>query len=321
MKKFELYLFGLLSLSIWMQSCSLQQRRYTGGFNIHWPSVGLSQRKISANVPHQKASNTEAGYRCIEEKSAASLSEKLTNPDTNRISQAPSSLAISSDTSKTSEAEQKIDRKIKITNRLLLGDLISIPLAAATDVEQNLNGLIYIILIAIPLLIYLLFARMSQGVKRRRLKNKTATHSQSNRTGAFYTAEKNLRIESQEPAPADLHDGRKSSNWGFFLSIVGLLALPILGPLYISPVAFVLSLFGLLNSRPNTNTRRRAIWGAFLSYVGLAFATIIFALISYAYIDLLVLSLFTMIVLPLLLYLTVKAMVKKSNNRKPLQQS
>lgn len=95
-----------------MQSCSIQQRRYTGGFNIHWPSVGLSQRKISANVPHQKASNAEAGYRSMEEKSAASLSEKFTNPDTNRISQAPSSLAVSADISQNAHVYYENNTRI-----------------------------------------------------------------------------------------------------------------------------------------------------------------------------------------------------------------
>jgi len=33
-----------------MQSCSIQQRRYTGGFNIHWPSPNAKNAKLTGSV-------------------------------------------------------------------------------------------------------------------------------------------------------------------------------------------------------------------------------------------------------------------------------
>lgn len=132
---------------------------------------------------------------------------------------------------------------------------------------------------------------------------------------ALDTAEKNVRIENQDPGPTVVRDGHKSANWGLFLSIIGLLALPILGPLYLSPIAFVLSLFALVNSERKSKARRRGAWGAFLGYVGLAFATVIVALLSYGFTDLLLLSFLTMVVLPLLLYFAVKATARQINHR------
>ena len=76
------------------------------------------------------------------------------------------------DTSKVKASTEKknLDRKIKITNGLLLGDLISMPLVATFSDGEDLGGIIYLVLIAFPLLIFLLIARISQGIKRRKLK-------------------------------------------------------------------------------------------------------------------------------------------------------
>jgi hypothetical protein len=289
---------------------------------VEWKTRGTNRAKTTASpIEHrsesQKRSDLDRKDITGEEnrseitKTRSFTEEKKLQIDTFRKNDISIPAQIALDTSEKSEEQKKLVRRIKVTNRLLMGDLISIPLAAATDVEQNLNGLIYIILIAIPLLIYLLFARISQGIKRRKLKNKTAMHSQSYRTGTFYTSEKDLRIENQNPTPAISNDGHKSANWGFYLSIIGLLALPILGPLYISPIAFVLSVIALVKSEGKTKVHRKGAWGAFLGYLGLALTTIIIALLSYGYVDLLLLSLFTMIVLPMLVYLIVKALVKK----------
>ena len=310
--------------------CSITPRYHSFGYNVEWKTRVAQRTKPSASplsAESQKRSHFNRNEITREENRSeiaitrSFTEEKKLQIDTIRKNDHSLSAQIASDTSEKSEEQKKIDRRIKVTNRLILGDLISIPLAASTDVEQNLNGLIYIILIAIPLLIFLLFARMSQGIKRRRLKNKTAMHSQSNRTGTFYTAEKNLRIENRNPTPDDAHDGHKSAKWGFYLSIIGLLALPILGPLYISPIAFVLSVIALVKSERKTKVHRKGAWGAFLGYLGLAFASIIIILLSNGYIDLLLLSIFTMVVLPMLVYLTVKARVKKQIIAKSLSQS
>jgi len=76
-----------------------------------------------------------------------------------------------------------------------------------------------------------------------------------------------------------------------------------------------------VKSERKTKVHRKGAWGAFLGYLGLAFASIIIVLLSYGYINLLLLSIFTMIVLPMLVYLTVKARVKKQTIAKSLSQS
>ena len=315
------FLIALLTGLIF-SGCSITPRYHSFGYKVEWKTLGTNQAKSSASPTHlpsesQKRYHLDRNEITGQENRSEtvktrSFKEKKRLPiDTIRKNDIFIPAQIALDTSEKSEEQKKLARRIKVTNRLLMGDLISIPLAAATDVEQNLNGLIYIILIAIPLLIYLLVARISQGIKRRNLKNKTAMYNQSNRTGTFYTAEKDLRIENQEPGPTVVRDGHKSANWGFYLSIIGLLALPILGPLYISPIAFVLSVIALVKSERKTKVHRKGAWGAFLGYLGLALTTIIIVLLSYGYVDLLLLSLFTMIVLPMLVYLTVKALVNK----------
>jgi uncharacterized membrane protein len=323
------FLIALLTGLIFC-GCSITPRYHSFGYNVEWKTRGTAHEKVTpTDLPsesqkrynHNRNEITREENRSEIAKTRSFTEEKKLQIDTIRKNDISRLAQIASDTSEKTEEQKKIDRRIKVTNRLILGDLISIPLAAATDVEQNLNGLIYIIFIAIPLLIFLLFARMSQGIKRRRLKNKTAMHSQSNRTGTFYTAEKNLHIENRNPTPDDAHDGHKSAKWGFYLSIIGLLALPILGPLYISPIAFVLSVIALVKSERKTKVHRKGAWGAFLGYLGLAFASIIISLLSYGYIDLLLLSIFTMVVLPMLVYLTVKARVKKQIIAKSLSQS
>ncbi len=235
--------------------------------------------------------------------------------DTNCKTEFSIPIRIALDTAEKSVKKKTMDRNIKVTNALLMGDLISMPLVLGLTNGEDFVGIIYVLLIAFPLLIILLIARITQGIRRRRLERKNAIHGQGNHSQSSYTAEKNVRIENQDPGPTVLQDGHKSANWGLFLSIIGLLALPILGPLYLSPIAFVLSLFALVNSERKSKARRRGAWGAFLGYVGLAFATVIVALLSYGFTDLLLLSFFTMVVLPVLLYFAVKATARKINHR------
>ena len=62
MNKIKLSLFSLISLSILIQSCSVQQRRYTGGLSIQWPSVGKSQQKSTEGTLHSYRTNEEAAH-------------------------------------------------------------------------------------------------------------------------------------------------------------------------------------------------------------------------------------------------------------------
>jgi len=45
-----------------IQSCSVQQRRYTGGLSIQWPSVGKSQQKSTKGSLHSKVNNEQAAH-------------------------------------------------------------------------------------------------------------------------------------------------------------------------------------------------------------------------------------------------------------------
>lgn len=62
MNKIKLSLFSLISLSILIQSCNVQQRRYTGGLSIHWPSVGKSQQKSTVGSLPSKVTNKQAAH-------------------------------------------------------------------------------------------------------------------------------------------------------------------------------------------------------------------------------------------------------------------
>jgi hypothetical protein len=45
-----------------IQSCSVQQRRYTGGLSIQWPSFGKSQQKSTKGSLHSKVNNEQAAH-------------------------------------------------------------------------------------------------------------------------------------------------------------------------------------------------------------------------------------------------------------------
>ena len=62
MIKIKFYLFSLISLSILIQSCNVQQRRYTGGLSIQWPSFGKSQQKSTKGSLHSKVNNEQAAH-------------------------------------------------------------------------------------------------------------------------------------------------------------------------------------------------------------------------------------------------------------------
>jgi hypothetical protein len=62
MIKIKFSLFSLISLSILIQSCSVQQRRYTGGLSIQWPSVGKSQQKSTVGSLPSKVTNKQAAH-------------------------------------------------------------------------------------------------------------------------------------------------------------------------------------------------------------------------------------------------------------------
>ena len=71
MIKIKFYIFSLISLSIFIQSCSVQQRRYTGGLSIQWPSVGKSQQKSTEGTLHSYRTNEEAAHHPLTQPQAS----------------------------------------------------------------------------------------------------------------------------------------------------------------------------------------------------------------------------------------------------------
>ena len=65
MNKIKLSLFSLISLSILIQSCSVQQRRHTGGLSIQWPSFGKSQQKSTEGSLPSKVTNKQAAHHAL----------------------------------------------------------------------------------------------------------------------------------------------------------------------------------------------------------------------------------------------------------------
>lgn len=288
------FLIALLT-GIIFSGCSITPRYHSFGYNVEWKTLGTARAKTSASPTHLPSESQKRYHldrneitgqenRSETVKTRSFKEEKRLPIDTIRKNDIFIPAQIALDTSEKSEEQKKLVRRIKVTNRLLMGDLISIPLAAATDVEQNLNGLIYIILIAIPLLIYLLFARISQGIKRRKLKNKTAMYNQSNRTVTFYTSEKDLRIENQEPGPTVVRDGHKSANWGLFLVLLGIAAVAVGGTFVITPIGYVLSIIGKQRSEKDSKYFKRAKAGTILGLITILLDLLVLLLvIAYFY--------------------------------------
>ena len=54
-----------------IQSCSVQQRRYTGGLSIQWPSVGKSQQKSTEGTLHSYRTNEEAAHHPLTQPQAS----------------------------------------------------------------------------------------------------------------------------------------------------------------------------------------------------------------------------------------------------------
>jgi hypothetical protein len=71
MIKIKFSIFSLISLSILIQSCSVQQRRYTGGLSIQWPSFGKSQQKSTMGSLPSKVTNKQAAHHPLTQPQAS----------------------------------------------------------------------------------------------------------------------------------------------------------------------------------------------------------------------------------------------------------
>ena len=180
--------FALLAMVIF-SSCSMEKRVYSRGFHVELGSLagGTSKKnpiKKKAGWGKDKMQDlaiqsSEKNYTNIYiTKSDIKFHGEVegtqiekSNEISDTIWERDYPVTSLSDTSKIEASTEKknLDRKIKITNGLLLGDLISMPLVATFSNGEDLGGIIYLVLIAFPLLIFLLIARISQGIKRRKL--------------------------------------------------------------------------------------------------------------------------------------------------------
>jgi hypothetical protein len=179
-----------LLATVIFSSCSMEKRVYSRGFHVELGSIadrgrhkteikkkaGLGIDKkydLAIQTSEKNYTNidiTKCNIQFIGEVERTQNEKRNGFSDT--LCEKDHPLTLLRDTSKVKASTEKknLDRKIKITNGVLLGDLISMPLVATFSDGEDLGGIIYLVLIAFPLLIFLLIARISQGIKRRKLK-------------------------------------------------------------------------------------------------------------------------------------------------------
>ena len=169
------FIIALLSGLIFC-GCSITPRYHSFGYNVEWKTRSKTRAKSSASTlsaksqkrSHHDRNEIVGAVNSIESaKPVSSTEEKKVQFDTIRKNDISIPARIALDTTEKSVKKKKIDRNIKITNILLLGDLISIPLGLGLTTESDWTGIIYVLLIAFPLLIILLIARSIQrGIRR-----------------------------------------------------------------------------------------------------------------------------------------------------------
>lgn len=282
-------LYIALVSALLFSGCSITPRYHSFGYNVEWKirnttRAKLSTSPISAESQKQSQFNRTEITRdehCNETAKTMSFKEeKRLLIDTMRKTEFSIPERIALDTAEKSVKKKIMDRKIKVTNALLMGDLISMPLVLGLTNGEDFIGIIYVLLVAFPLLIILLIARIIQGIRRRRLKNKDAIHGQGNQTQSSYTAEKYFRIENQEPGPTVVRDGHKLANWAYALSIIGVLGTPLLTPLYLTPISIVLSIIAFRQLEKNNKFFKRAKRSIGWNIAGLLIATVIILLLT-----------------------------------------
>jgi len=275
--------------------CSITPRYHSFGYNVEWKTRGTTRAKTSASpIQHrcesQKRSDLDRNAITGEEnrsetaKTGSFKEENRFLIDTIRKTEFSIPVRIALDTAVKSVKKKKMDRNIKLTNALLMGDLISMPLVLGLTNGEDFIGIIYVLLIAFPLLIILLIARIIQGIRRRRLERKNAIHGQGNQTQSSYTAEKNVRMENQDPGPTVVRDGHKSANWGLFLVLLGIAAVAVGGTFFITPIGYVLSIIGKQRSEKGSTYFKRAKAGTILGLITILLDLLVLLLvIAYFY--------------------------------------
>ena len=189
MIKIKFSLFSLISLSILIQSCSVQQRRYTGGLSIQWPSVGKSQQKSTVGSLPSKVTNKQAAHHPFTQPQTPI--EKQENyrqeiGNTFGTINMRLGLELQSDTQNLETDSikprvvkkenkhpdlQRVNNKIWATNIILLADAISTPLLIRNNRDNETYGFIIYVLLVAPLIFFLVLAnRIWLGAKRRKLR-------------------------------------------------------------------------------------------------------------------------------------------------------
>lgn len=93
-------------------------------------------------------------------------------------------------------------------------------------------------------------------------------------------SEVTLSDSSIAPQNPKLRDGHKSANWAYALSIIGVLATPILAPLYLTPISIVLSIIALRRVKKGSKYHKRAKRSIAWNVIGMLIATFIILLLA-----------------------------------------
>lgn len=278
------FIFALL-LGLIFCGCSITPRYHSFGYHLEWKtpnqhSTTQVRSKRSSQPAYLGADATHSG--AFEPNFSQSID---THTDTGSSpSDSVESVVVKKQT--VDPEMRRVNNRIGVTNFLMLADAISTPLLIRNNRDTGSEGfLIYTLLIAPLIFFLLLFRRIALGIKRRRLKSKNAIHGlgNGNHSQSSYSAEKNLRIENQEPKPTVVRDGHKSANWGLFLVLLGIAAIAGLGTFFITPIGYVLSIIGKQRSEKGSKYFKRAKAGTILGFITILL-DLFFLLLVIAYI-------------------------------------
>ena len=93
-------------------------------------------------------------------------------------------------------------------------------------------------------------------------------------------SEVTLSDSSIAPQNPKLRDGHKSATWAYALSIIGVLATPILAPLYLTPISIVLSIIALRRVKKGSKYHKRAKRSIAWNVIGMLIATFMILLLA-----------------------------------------
>jgi hypothetical protein len=260
------FIIVLLSVLIFC-GCSITPRYHSFGYNVEWKTA--NHRSTIQTRPKQSSQPVNLGADVTHFGAFEFNIVQSIHPAFDTISSPSDSVEPVVVKKQTVDPEmRRVNNRIAVTNFLMLADAVSTPLLIRKNRDTASEGfIIYTLLIAPLIFLLLLFRRIALGTKRRRLERKNAIHGQGNQTQSSYTAEKNVRIENQDPGPTVVRDGHKSANWGLFLVLLGIAAVAVGGTFFITPIGYVLSIIGKQKAEKGSKYYKRAKAGTILGFL------------------------------------------------------